>query len=104
MKKKQQHFNLTFLSPRKQIVPCKGREKGVNFIKAFLGSQTQKVEWRLLIVIARNLIDVKVLDVKVISSMKDNAYLKDCYQIKFTAALTVLSVVSNRASRLLLTS
>ena len=63
MKKKNQHFNLTFLSPRKQIVPCKGLEKGVNFIKAFLGSQTQKVEWRLLIVIARNLIDVKVLDV-----------------------------------------
>ena len=32
--------------------------------------------------------------------MKDNAYLKDCYQMNFTAALTVLSVVSNRASRL----
>ena len=63
MKKKQQHFNLTFLSPREQIVPCEGLEKGVNFIKAFLGSQTQKVEWRLLIVLARNLIGVKVLDV-----------------------------------------
>ena len=63
-KQQQKNFNLTFLNPRKQIVPnFECLEKGVNFIKAFLGSQTQKVEWRLLIVIARNLIDVKVLDV-----------------------------------------
>ena len=45
-KQQQKNFNLTFLNPRKQIVPnFECLEKGVNFIKAFLGSQTQKVEW-----------------------------------------------------------
>ena len=29
-KKKNTLINLTFLSPRKQIVPCEGLEKGVN--------------------------------------------------------------------------
>ena len=64
--KQKKNFNLTFfkLSPRKQIVPSfECLEKGVNIIKAFLGSQTQKVDLRWLIVIARNLIGVKVLDV-----------------------------------------
>ena len=45
-KQQQKNFNLTFLNPRKQIVPnFECLEKGVNFIKAFLGWQTQKVEW-----------------------------------------------------------
>ena len=40
-KQQQKNFNLTFLNPRKQIVPnFKCLEKGVNFIKAFLESQT----------------------------------------------------------------